>query len=73
MLAKLSLLKNRALSFLPSETGAVAFEYPLIMGGVSAVIMIALAVTQPTLATIVVDGACSAINGVYGGTMDCTP
>ena len=71
MVGKLSWLKDRTLSLLPSETGAVAFEYTLVMGGVSAAIMVAFLVDQPTLMISVIRGACSSIDNLLA--MDCTP
>ena len=40
--ATLSLLKTKAQNFLKDQRGAVGFEYALIIGGVSAVILIAV-------------------------------
>ena len=71
MVGKLSWLKDRILSLLPSETGAVAFEYTLVMGGVSAVILAAFLVDQPTLMISVIRGACSSIDNLLA--TDCTP
>jgi len=72
MVRKLSWLKDRTLSLLLSQTGAVSFEYPLVLGGVSAAIMVAFLVDQPTLMITVLGGACSALSeNVFN--VDCTP
>ena len=51
MFEKMYSVKERLLSRLHNEKGAVAFEYVLILGGVSAVIVTALALGAPSLFT----------------------
>ena len=68
-----SSVKTRVRSFLRNEKGAVAFEYVLIIGGVSAVIILAIALGAPSLMTSVLDSACEAVDAVLGTTTDCTP
>ena len=57
----LSLLKTRAQSFLQNKRGAVAFEYTLIIGGVSVVIFFAMAVAVPSLTNAMMDATCKSI------------
>ena len=57
----LSLLKTRAQSFLQNKRGAVAFEYTLIIGGVSVVIFFAMAVAVPSLTSAMMDATCKSI------------
>ena len=66
-------IKNRVKSAL-NERGAVAFEYVLLIGGVSAVIVLAIVAGAPGLMGAVLDGACTAIDLVVDiGLTDCTP
>ena len=72
MVEMVSRLKRRSLSLLLSQTGAVSFEYILVMGGVSAAIMVAFFVDQPTLMITVLGATCSALSeNVFN--VDCTP
>ena len=64
MIEKFSLLANKASNLLRKQTGAVAFEYVLIIGGVSAVIVGAMVVAVPGLFNDVFDASCDAIVGV---------
>ena len=75
MIGKFSSLKNRTLRILKDQAGAVAFEYVLIIGGVSAVIVGALAFAAPGLFGVILDATCSAVEGVFTVTTfgDCTP
>ncbi len=57
----LSLLKTKAQSFLQNKRGAVAFEYTLIIGGVSVVIFFAMAVAVPSLTNAMMDATCKSI------------
>ncbi len=69
---KLLLRKTRAPRFLRDERGAVAFEYVLIIGAVSTVIVFAITVAAPILMNSVLSGVCSAVYAVPGITVDCT-
>ena len=55
-----------------NEKGAVAFEYVLIIGGVSIVIVFAITVAAPILMNSVLSGVCSAVYEIPGITVDCT-
>ena len=72
MIAKIHEIKSRLQGRL-DETGAVAFEYVLIIGGVSAVIVAAIALGAPSLMTAVLDGTCGAINDILDTAANCTP
>ena len=71
MLGTLSLLRPRALSFLQNERGVVAWEYLLVIGGISMALITAVAVGPASLATQVVTAACSAIDTVIPVTLTC--
>ena len=61
MVEALSLLKTRAQSFLQNKSGAVAFEYVLIIGGVSVAMIFALGVLASPLTSAVMDGTCKSV------------
>ena len=67
MIAKIHEFKSRIQGRLSNEKGAVAFEYVLIIGGVSAVIVAAITVGAPSLMSSTLTAACSAVGGVLGG------
>ena len=67
MFEKLYAVKERILNLPRNEKGAVAFEYVLIIDGVSAVIVAALAVGAPSLFDSVVTSTCSSLDGVVPG------
>ena len=69
---KLLLWKTRAPSFLQDVRGAVAFEYVLIIGAVSTVIVFAITVAAPILMNSALSGVCSAVYAIPGITVDCT-
>ena len=72
MIEKMFAVKEMILNPLRNEKGAVAFEYVLIIGGVSAVIVAALAVGAPSLFGQVMAGTCAAIDNVLGdGSFAC--
>ena len=66
MIAKIHEFKTRIQGRL-NEKGAVAFEYVLIIGGVSAVIVLAITVGAPSLMQNTLTAACSAVGNVLGG------
>ena len=61
MISTLSCIKNKSLTFLRGQLGAVAFEYVLIIGGVSVVIFFAMSVAVPSLANALMDATCKSI------------
>ena len=63
MIAKIHEFKTRIQGRL-DQKGAVAFEYVLIIGGVSAVIVGAITVAAPSLMNTVIGGATTAVCGV---------
>ena len=72
----LSLLKTRAQSFLQNKRGAVAFEYVLIIGGVSVVLIGLLTGAGAVFMPAVIDAVCAAANTLGGITItagSCTP
>ena len=71
MTEKLAMLLNRTSRLTRKESGAVSFEYALILGGVSAVVMVILVAVDPTLVDTVINGACNAIGDVLGNPASC--
>ena len=65
-------IKCEALSFLQNTSGTVAFEYILIVGGVSVVVAIGLGVA-PGLGGLLIPAICLALDTVVGppGTISC--
>ena len=70
MIAKIHEFKSRVQGRL-NEKGAVAFEYVLLIGGVSAVIVGLIVGVAPGLMGTVIDGATCAINGIPGFGTPC--
>jgi Flp pilus assembly pilin Flp len=69
MVQILWLVRDKLLSFLREEKGQDVFEYLLIIGGVS--VMVILAIATPvgdTLIDAVISGVCSAISTIDGMT-----
>ena len=62
----------KALGFLRNTRGAVAFEYVLIIGGVSAVVVVGIGST-PGLSGALITGVCSGMDALVGppGTISC--
>ncbi len=54
-----------------NEKGAVAFEYVLIIGAVSTVIVLAITAAAPILMNSALSGVCSSIYAIPGITVDC--
>ena len=73
MVGKLYLLANRASSPLKDGTGAVSFEYVLILGAVSAVVMAAIVLANPSLIDVTIEGACRNIGKVFDDDLPCIP
>ena len=75
MIATLNYVKAAFGHFVREERAQDAFEYLLVVGGVSVAIVLAIATPAGgAMATAVIDGTCTAISGVPGmGTLDCTP
>ena len=73
MLNTLMMVKDYAMNFIQDKKGAVAFEYVLIIGGVSVVVIGLLAGGASTLFPQLITGTCNAINGVLptAGQMTC--
>ena len=66
------MLANNASGLLRKESGAVAFEYVLILGGVSAAVMGALVLANPNLVDVTISGACNSIANVFGTDLACS-
>ena len=66
MFLKMIMVKERILNSLRIEKGAVAFEYVLIIGGVSAVVVGALAVGAPGLFGTILTATCASIATIPG-------
>ena len=65
-------LKAQVQSFLQNEKGVVAFEYLLVIAGVSVAIIFAVAFAAPSLINNVVTATCTAMQTVLpAGAMDC--
>ena len=71
MTERIYLLANRACNLTRKESGAVAFEYVLILGGVSAAVMGAIVFANPTLMQVTLSGACQAIADVLSYDSNC--
>ncbi len=66
-------IKYQTMTFIQDKRGAVAFEYVLIIGGVSVVVVGLLAAGAGALFPQLVTVTCQAINGLPGmGGMDCS-
>lgn len=66
-------IKYQTMTFIQDKKGAVAFEYVLIIGGVSVVVVGLLAAGAGALFPQLVTVTCQAINGLPGmGGMDCS-
>ncbi len=62
MISTLSSIKNKSLTFLEGQLGAVAFEYVLIIGGVSVVVVGLLAVGTNALMPELVEAVCEVVH-----------
>ena len=65
-------IKDQTMGFIQDKKGAVAFEYVLIIGGVSVVVIGLLAAGAGTLFPQLVLGVCNGMNGLAGFTVDCS-
>jgi Flp pilus assembly pilin Flp len=73
MVQLLWLVRNRVLGFLRDERGQDVFEYVLVIGAVSVAVLTAIITpVGSTLINAVVDGTCSAIDGLPGIAVTCT-
>ncbi len=76
MFNQLMIAKNHVQSFIQDKKGAVAFEYVLIIGGVSVVLIGLLTAAAAVFMPTVIDAVCAAISTLGGITItagDCTP
>jgi Flp pilus assembly pilin Flp len=75
MVQILWLIRDKVLSFLKSERAQDTFEYVLIIGGISVVVIAAVALASPSMMEGVIDGVCAAITATIPavGTLNCTP
>ena len=64
MFNKLISLKARVLGLIQNEDGVVAWEYLLVIAGVSVAIIFAIALAAPGLIGAVLTATCSAIDTV---------
>ncbi len=62
MISTLSSIKNKSLTFLEGQLGAVAFEYVLIIGGVSVVVVGLLAVGANALMPELIEAICEHVH-----------
>ena len=69
MFNKLISLKTRALSFIQNEDGVVAWEYLLVIAGVSVAVIAAVALGAEPLIEAVIDGTCGAIKSIMPSTV----
>jgi len=65
-------IRDKIVALLNDESGQDVFEYVLIVGGISAAIIIAGAIAVPGLFNDVVDGVCGAIDSINFINMNCT-
>ena len=76
MFNRLIIAKDYAKNFIQEKKGAVAFEYVLIIGGVSVVLIGLLAAAAAVFMPTVIDAVCAAISSLGGITITagaCTP
>ena len=72
MFNQLMMAKNYVQSFIQNKKGAVAFEYVLIIGGVSVVVIGLLVIGTNALFPQLIFATCTAMNAVIpSGTMTC--
>ena len=73
MLHALSMVRTFLGSLHRSEQAQDAFEYVLVVGGVTVAVILAIATPVGTnLIDAVVIGTCSAVSTIPGNTIDCT-
>ncbi len=76
MLDQLMIAKGHTMRFIKDKKGAVAFEYVLIIGGVSVLVIGLLAGATAVFIPTVIDAVCAAMVGLVGITIPagaCTP
>jgi len=61
-------IKDRVHSFFQDQKGVVAWEYLLVIAGVSVAIVFAVAVVAEPLTNAVLNGTCAAVNTVLPDT-----
>ena len=66
-------IKDQTMSFIQDKKGAVAFEYVLIIGGVSVVVVGLLIGGATALFPQMVNAVCTAISGIAGFTTVTCP
>ena len=73
MFNKLISLKTRVLGLIQNEDGVVAWEYLLVIAGVSVAIIFAIALAAPSLIAVVLEATCDSIETVIptSVTMTC--
>ena len=72
MIQTISNIGTRFQSLYRDEKGAIAFEYLLVVAGISVAIITAVALAMPNFTAAVLAGTCAAIDTVATVTMDCT-
>ena len=72
MFSNLINIKTYVQSFIQNQKGVVAWEYLLVIAGVSVAIIFAVAVGAPSMTSAVLNGTCSAINTVLPSTAAMT-
>ena len=76
MFNALRMIKDNTISFIQDKKGAVAFEYVLIIGGVSVVVIGLLAVGASAMFPQLITGVCNAIYAVLPtagqASLDCS-
>jgi Flp pilus assembly pilin Flp len=71
MVQILWLVRDKVLSFLKHERAQDTFEYLLIIGGISVVLIAAMVLAVPSIMDSVIYGVCLAIKGVVS-QVTCT-
>ena len=73
MFNAIRMIKDNAISFIQDKKGAVAFEYVLIIGGVSVVVIGLLTLGASALFPQLITATCTAINTIMptGAPLTC--
>ncbi len=71
MFNALRMIKDHTMSFIQDKKGAVAFEYVLIIGGVSVVVIALLVAGASAMFPQLIYATCQAITTIVS-TMSCT-
>jgi Flp pilus assembly pilin Flp len=72
MIQAISTIRTRFQNLYRNEKGAIAFEYLLVLAGVSVAIISTVALAVPDFTDAVIAGTCGAIDALGTVTMDCS-